>query len=193
MMDWIKKYNVWRKGKKGIVYAPFVVLFVFSLALASRQYEEGTGELSGTVLDITTGLRWTKCSMMAGGAIDESSDCSGTAELYTWENSVAVCRSLTFKGKKWRLPNIRELQSIVTYYKKIDPFFDSLKVSQIDLTYFPNIPRGTESGFYHSHYWSSSTYREDKARAWSFDFLWGASPGRWKTQTSFVRCVSGPE
>jgi hypothetical protein len=132
--------------------------------------------------------------MLAGGVMDDSVDCSGTAELYTWENAISACENLSYKGiSSWRLPNIRELQSIVTYYKEIDPFFDSLGVSQINTSYFPKIPRGTDSGFYHSHYWSSTTYHADSKRAWSVDFLWGAIPARWKTQTAFVRCVTGPE
>ncbi|MCX7678918.1 MAG: DUF1566 domain-containing protein [Spirochaetes bacterium] len=180
-----------RKAKYTIAIA---LSLCTTMGIASRLYEEGTGELAGTVLDKATGLRWTKCSMKAGGVMDDSSDCSGPAAEYTWEQAVTVCHNLNYKGiTSWRLPNIRELLSIVTYYKIIDPVFDSLKVSLIQISYFPNIPRGSESGFLHSHYWSSSTYRNDSKRAWSFDFLWGASPGRWKTQTAFVRCVSGPE
>ncbi len=161
---------------------------IIPIVRASRIYEVGTGPWEGTVLDATTGLRWTKCSMKAGGEMDDTTDCSETVAEYTWDQAVSVCNNLSYKGiTTWRLPNIRELQSIVTYYRDKDPLFF------INTDYFPNIPKGKELGLDQSHFWSSTTYSNDAKRAWTFDFLWGSSPGRWKTSTAFVRCVSGPQ
>lgn len=171
----------------GFISSMVIILSAVTVTIASRSYEDGTGELSGTVLDTTTGLRWTKCSMMSGNVMDDSGDCSNTAAEYTWEGAVAACENLVYKSvTNWRLPNIRELHSVVTYYRDKDPLFF------INTYYFPNIPKGKELGLDQSHFWSSTTYNSDSKRAWTFDFLWGSSPARWKTQTAFVRCVTGP-
>lgn len=170
--------------RRHIILFGVIILLLASAVLGSRTYEDGTGALAGTVLDVTTKLRWTKCSMKSGGEIDDTADCAGPAAEYTWEQAVEVCNKLSYRGiTSWRLPNIRELHSIVTYYRET-LFF-------INKDYFPNIPTGEKN--VHSHFWSSTTYFSDSKRAWSFDFYWGSSPARWKTSTSFVRCVSGPE
>lgn len=183
-----KMSTCFQSKKRGfIIYASVLVFLMVSGVLGSRSYEDGTGSFEGTVLDKITGLRWTKCSMKSGGVMDDTADCSGPAAEYTWEQAVDVCNNLNYKGIiTWRLPNIRELQSIVTYYRDKDPLIF------INTDYFPNIPKGKELGLDQSHFWSSTTYANDARRAWSFDFLWGSSPGRWKTATAFVRCVSGP-
>jgi hypothetical protein len=65
----------------------------------------------GTVTDPRTGLIWMRCAM---GQTWTGSTCSGTASTYTWAAAVALTGATSFAGKSdWRLPNIRELQTIV--------------------------------------------------------------------------------
>jgi hypothetical protein len=69
----------------------------------------------GTISDLASGLMWMKQD--AGKGLD-------------WENSLAYAEDLEFAGyDDWKLPNIKELQSIVDYsgvYPAISPdFFES--------------------------------------------------------------------
>ena len=60
----------------------------------------------GTITDLATGLMWTK--------IDSDS-------TYNWEEALAYAENLVFAGyDDWRLPNTKELQSIVDYTRAPD-------------------------------------------------------------------------
>src|SRR5207247_11413127 len=69
----------------------------------------------GTVTDVNTGLMWEKLSH-DGTVHDEHN-------TYTWTNvfaHVATLNRTNFAGHAdWRLPNVRELLSIVTYQNLI--------------------------------------------------------------------------
>jgi hypothetical protein len=65
----------------------------------------------GTVSDTCTDLAWQKDTADVDGD-GQSTDQDGT----TWCNALAYCENLSFAGHDdWRLPNVRELQSIVDY------------------------------------------------------------------------------
>lgn len=112
----------------------------------------------GTVSDQSTGLVWEK----AGSATDMN-----------WEAALAWCESATTGGyTDWRLPDIRELVSIVDESRTnlaIDPVFSC-----------------TESTF-----WSGSTFVGDSQSAWSVSFGYGALSFFEKTTADAVRCVRG--
>lgn len=76
----------------------------------------------GTIADAATGLVWQQ-------------DDNG--EEVTWENALAYCENLVFAGHDdWRLPNAKELQSIVDYTRSpdvtasaaIDPLFGASEI-----------------------------------------------------------------
>ncbi len=70
------------------------------------------GNKDGTVTDNATGLMWTKGDN--GSPVD-------------WENALLYCENLDKAGyQDWRLPNIKELQSIVDYDKTSIPVADSI-------------------------------------------------------------------
>jgi hypothetical protein len=107
----------------------------------------------GTVTDPTTGLTWMRCSM---GQTWTGSTCFGTARTYTW--SVATALATTFAGRSdWRLPNIRELQTIVDWSAIFSASF-----SAIDAVTFPNSPT--------SSFWSASADAFGTGYAWSVNF-----------------------
>lgn len=113
--------------------------------------------LDGTVTDTTTGLIFQQ-------ADDDVAR--------TWEEALAYCEDLVLGGQaSWRLPNARELGSIVdrTTY---DP--------AIDAVYFP----GTEGD-----YWTSSTFVLDPPYGWYVDFHDGLLLEELKTVPLHVRCV----
>lgn len=124
----------------------------------------------GTVYDPKTGLTWMRCAM---GQTWTGSTCSSTAATYTWDQAMALTNTVTFAGKgDWRLPNIRELLTIVDR---------SIHAPAIDSAVFPN----TAS----SYFWSSSPVAILSDYAWFVDFNYGDTNGYSKTSTNYVRLV----
>ncbi len=93
------------------------------------------------VTDTVTGLIWVK-------APHALNDNSGTRN---WEAAIDFCNALEFAGHTdWRLPNVRELQSLIDYGK-----------------HTPAVPSGHPfAGVQSDVYWSSSTLADRKANAW---------------------------
>ena len=113
-----------------------------------------------TVKDNNTSLVWQK------------EDDNSTRN---WSNAKIYCESLNFGGyTDWRLPNVKELQSIVNY-GNFPP--------TIDQTYFPN----TAS----SYYWSSTTSQSNTDDAWLVTFGYGSVLKYGKVYNYYVRCVRG--
>ncbi len=77
-------------------------------ALAAKTY---TDNGDGTVTDPTTGLMWMRCAM---GQIWNGTTCTGAANTFTFDQANALTGTTTFASQgDWRVPNIRELQTIV--------------------------------------------------------------------------------
>lgn len=114
------------------------------------------------VSDTQTGLIWQKCPLGTSGG-----ECStGSIQTYTWSEAIQAAeaeRQLT--GKSWRLPNIKELLSIVE---------DHCYRPAINKTIFPYKIYSTYK-FCNKCYWSAtpltnSSYHE----AWLVDFDFGS-------------------
>ncbi|MCF8212243.1 MAG: DUF1566 domain-containing protein [Rhodoferax sp.] len=108
---------------------------------AAKSYSDNG---DGTVTDPTTGLTWMRCSM--GQTWDGSkSTCTGTAGIYTFDQANALTGTVTFAGQSdWRVPNIRELQTI----------------------YAPDIG-GDVFPYTELYYWSKSSYSPNSNGAWT--------------------------
>jgi len=115
----------------------------------------GKGSL---VLDNTTGLMWKRCAL--GKVWEEKSQkCEGNALLYNWKeslNEVVKINKTAELFKDWRLPNIKELSSIVD---------TSCVFPAINQEYFPNTDN---KGF-----WTSSVFEQYPKRAWFLNFALG--------------------
>ena len=97
-----------------------------------------TDNEDGTATDNLTGLMWSKDANIYG--------------LQTWTDALALCDSCTVGGyADWRLPNIRELQSLMDY-ERLDPALPSGYP-------FTNV--------WFDFYWSSTTYIKAPSCAWS--------------------------
>ncbi|AGX86390.1 DUF1566 domain-containing protein [Candidatus Symbiobacter mobilis] len=93
-----------------------------SHSFAAKTY---TDNGDGTVTDPTTGLTWMRCAV---GQTWNGTTCNGEATLMNWADANA--HRTTFAGRNtWRLPTIRELQTIVDTSKTYP---------SIDGTVFPN-------------------------------------------------------
>jgi len=123
-----------------------------------------------TITDNNTNLMWQKCSQGLSGA-----DCAtGAVVTNYWADALSYCEGLNFAGQTdWRLPNIKELQSIVNY-QNINP--------AINTTYFP----ATQSDYY----WSGTTSENYPVYAWGVYFVSGGVNCNDKdTNLLYVRCV----
>ena len=102
-----------------------------------------------------------------------AADSLTTPSVMTWANSITNCEALVYAGHSdWRLPNIKELQSIVDY---------EIYSPAINGTYFPN----TQSDFY----WSGTTYAVYTDVAWVVHFLNGDVYSDYKGSGYYVRPV----
>lgn len=114
----------------------------------------------GTVTDTTTRLMWT---------LEEDQNLSGGR---TWKEALAYCESCTTAGySDWRLPNVRELESLVDWNRSspsIDPVFAECLAS---------------------NYWSSSSDVPDPGEAWAVFFKDGDVYPYGKNTLYYVRCV----
>ena len=117
---------------------------------------------AGVVTDSTTGLQWQDDYSVNGGNIKSA----------TWQDAIDYCEALSLDGHEdWRLPNIRELNSIADL-SRVNP--------AIDPTF-----QHTATGYY----WSSSTgggYHDD---AWYLGFYGGYRYTDSKGNGYYVRCV----
>jgi hypothetical protein len=145
----------------GKIYNDSFVRCVRGETIPTRNYVDNH---DGTVSDTLTGLMWQQG--------DGQNDQGGR----NWEQALAYCEGLNLAGKgDWRLPNYRELASVVDYSRynpAINPLFSS---------------RG-------NYYWSSSTYVGYPDDACIVYFYVGDVGAYYKTNTNnYVRCVrSGP-
>ena len=123
-----------------------------------------------TILLITTAM-WAEGTVVLGGLEWQDNAETKTNKL-NWEDAKSYCRELTLNGHSdWRLPNIKELQSIVD-------------ISRYD----PAIKRGFKNAT-SSGYWSSSQNVSNAEYAWEVGFKYGSTYNGFKSSECYVRCV----
>ena len=136
-----------RSGRRGPPQKTYYVLYV----RGGEGYGENQFRDNGdsTITDQATGLTWMK---QDSGSFEVGENGDGKLN---WEQSIRWCEELEFAGHSdWRLPNVKELQSIVDYTRSpdttqsaaIDPIFQTTPILD---------PSGeTNFGFY----WSGTTH-----------------------------------
>jgi hypothetical protein len=137
----------------------------------------------GTITDNNTGLVWEKKS--DDGSIHDK-DTS-----YTWDSAfaahVAGLNTANFAGHNdWRLPNVKELQSIVNYENSFPPVSSAFNNNCV-----ANCTVLTCSCTATNGYWSSSTYQDAPYLGWVVGFGGGDVNTFYKTGFTFVRAVRG--
>lgn len=118
----------------------------------------------GTVSDRSTGLTWQKGE---GGRMD-------------WRKALTYCEGLSLAGHDdWRLPNVREIASIMDLGRGTPPV--------IDINFFPEThPEG---------YWSSTSYQQTRSFHAFAGYFQHGYIGRQEEKTYdgyYVRCLRGP-
>jgi len=116
----IKGYPYYKKGADNTAY--------FRLVRGSEEYGKNNyiDNEDGTITDLATGLMWQQ------GDSEEGLD---------WQNSLKYAENLELANyNDWRLPNAKELQSIVDYTRSpsttdsaaIDPLFSASTIEDMD-------------------------------------------------------------
>jgi hypothetical protein len=137
----------------------------------------------GTITDNNTGLMWEKLS--SDGSIHDYIDTypwimAGWFKVWTLNND-------EFAGyTDWRIPNVKELQSIVDYERSspsVDPVFDTGCTPGCTVT--------TCSCTWAGYYWSSTSYALNPVEAWIVNFSTGWNSVLDKDDNNLVRAVRG--
>ena len=139
---------------------------------ASTPNSQLTDNSDGTVTDSKTGLMWKQCLEGVSGNLCET-DSPGS---FTWQLALQQPETVNTGGgfagyTDWRLPNIRELRSLVE---------EQCSAPAINLDRFPNTPS--------SYVWSGSPGADYSVYAWYVSFNYGDSNFRYR-YGSAVRLV----
>ena len=128
-------------------------------APAGRYVVTNGGTSSGTVYDTKTKLTWQQ---------------TVPSTTYTWANAKTYCAGVgaSLGGAGWRLPTLKELQTIVDY---------SQSNPSIDSTAFPSTPAHI--------FWCSSPLAGSAPGAWGVSFYNGYTDNVDVPHTRYVRCV----
>jgi hypothetical protein len=138
----------------------------------------------GTITDANTGLTWEKQSNGDGSVHD-------AANLFvTWDQAfshAATLNSASFAGHTdWRVPNVKELVSIVNYENFTPPVSPAFNTNCT-----PPCTVLTCSCTLANFYWSSSSFVFGPQVAWGVFFLDGSVDEISKADDFFVRAVRG--
>lgn len=164
-LDTEKGSLVMTSSIRTILAAAALLLAVASVQSQTRYTYSTSGD---EVTDSKTGLVWRRCSE---GQSWSGSTCTGTAATYTHEQALVHAKA-QMGTAGWRLPNVKELTSIV----------DSTRLSPaIDLAAFPATPS--------AYYWSSTSYAGLSSSAWDIGFDNGVVNGHYRGNSYHVRLV----
>lgn len=119
-----------------------------------------------TVIDKATGLTWAANGSQAG--------CNN-GNVIAWAEAIDYALALSFAGfNDWRLPNIKELQSIIDYSRS-----------------FPCIYPELSAAANSTAHWTSTTYKTTTTNAWLVYFDNGVCHVTLKLNARHIRCVRG--
>lgn len=136
----------------------------------------------GTVTDLKTKLIWKKCAEGYSWQATTNTCAPETeiALMLNWPEALARATKVNSSGGyanavNWRLPNIKELSSIIE---------NACYGPSMNLSIFPNAPSGI--------FWSSTPYVAAPEYAWSVRFNYGQNSMNYKYDYYFARLVRDP-
>ncbi len=124
------------------------------------------------VSDKQTKLTWQRCAY--GQSWNETTNaCDGDAVRVNWKDALAMAEQFnTTEVNQWRLPNIKELATIVEK-QCVSPAMNT--------TLFPNAPSET--------FWTGSTTAAAFDKAWAIAFYNGRNSSKLKSGDNYIRLV----
>lgn len=135
----------------------FSFLLIFTVAMAENEQFKDLG--NGTIIDNETGYIWQK-------------GYGGGKEGIKWEDAANYCKNLSLANKKWRLPEIDELKTLVIKNKNSYGWcISGLFLKSAGLGYW------------------SSTALKDTDKAWYIYFYDGYFFYFYKTKTYYTKCI----
>ncbi|MCK5916066.1 MAG: DUF1566 domain-containing protein, partial [Deltaproteobacteria bacterium] len=137
---------------------------------ADRNYSR-SGDV---VIDNATGLEWQDDENIQKPWVTQENWSDSNYSDTSGDTATTYCSELTLNGGSWRLPSIKELDTLVDN-------------GRID----PSVTEGIFNYTASSDYWSSTSSTRDNALAWVTDYGNGRSRHYVKNANHYVRCVKG--
>jgi hypothetical protein len=139
---------------------------------------DGTETCNGTITDNLTGLIWLQNANCANAGRDWATALSDVASLnMNGTMNSNNCSDTSKAGSHqidWRLPNVRELHSLVDYGR-----------------FSPSLPASHPFTNFQVNYWSSTTFAFNPEGAWVVGFFTGFVIPDFKTSSQSVTAVRG--
>lgn len=141
-------------------------------------------DINGTIYDTVTELKWARCAWGQEWNADKKT-CNQFPIKLNWQDALITANDLDYGNEtEWRLPDIKELMSIIDFQCFIPP---------LNTTIFPQPPASLDNGL-----WSSTPVQTDPVNAsdsegvkiWFIDVGEGKVKKRLWNQTNFVFFVS---
>ncbi|WP_070963854.1 DUF1566 domain-containing protein [Vibrio sonorensis] len=155
----IKGYGMRGRGGSGKTF--YVLLVRDNPAYGSNQFVN-TDE--STITDNSTGLTWQR---------------SDSQSSMKWPQALKYCENLELAGHSdWRLPDIKELHSIVDYTRSPETSFSAAIDPLFHITAITNEAGETD----YANYWSSTTHRNMRNGANAAYIAFGRSMGKMNGQ-----------
>ena len=157
-----------------------------------------TDNSDGTIIDMVTQLKWTKCSMNVAGNMDNTLDCSGSHQKYSHSDAISACSNLVYAGyEDWRLPTFPEMFSIIDFGQiNTGTNKPSINESLFPNTEFDinNVSDDLTTMNSSEQYWTSTSwFFFGEALYFRVNFDNGLSSVGSASEQYFVRCVRGPK
>ena len=128
---------------------------------------------SRIIYDRVNHLAWRRCS---AGQTPAYKNCRGQAKAMNYIEAQEYCQALKDEGKTWRLPALREIESL------LDKTATNARINQ---RYFPDTPGDA--------YWSAERYRRSSYSVMVFDFSLGLTYTYDQDHRAYVRCVAATQ
>lgn len=142
-------------------------------SVAASNFDLNYNNSGGALIqDRISGLIWQRCVY---GQSWDGQTCSGLPQKLTWQEA------LINGGSEWRVPDIKELSSILDWQCVTPPLHPTI---------FPNMPGSTANGL-----WTSTPYvtpSSTQTNAWWVDLNFGFMDYRSVVTTNFVLYVRSP-